>query len=289
MFPASFDYHRAETVEDAVRLLGGNPDAKLMAGGHSLIPMMKLRLAQPSAVIDIGRITGLAEIEAEEDGVRIGALATHASLASSSVLAHRCPLISEAAAKIADPAVRNKGTIGGNIAHADPASDLPAALLAAQATVHLHGPDGAREVAADAFFTGLLETDMAESEMLIAVTVPGWPAATGGAYLKHEHPASGYAICGAAAVVTVTAGKVTAARLAFNGVTPVAMAARGVNQALRGIVATDNVAIDRAVEHHLVFDDEPLSDIHASGDYRVALATAYGRRALKAARDRALA
>lgn len=289
MFPASFDYHRAETVEDAVRLLDAHPDAKLMAGGHSLIPMMKLRLAQPTAVIDIGRIAGLATIEADGDGVRMGALATHAALASSSVVARRCPLIGEAASKIADPAVRNKGTLGGNIAHADPASDLPAALLAAQATIHLQGPSGARRVAVGSYFTGLLETDMAENEVLVAVTVPGWPAATGAAYLKHEHPASGYAICGAAAVVTVTAGKVTAAQLAFNGVTPVAMAARGVNQALRGVVATDNVAFDHAVEHHLVFDDEPLGDIHASGDYRIALAAAYGKRALKAARDRALA
>ncbi len=289
MFPASFDYHRAKSIEDAVRLLGSNPDAKLMAGGHSLIPMMKLRLAQPSAVIDIARIAGLAGIERDGEDVRIGALTTHATLATSRVLAGRCPLISEAASKIADPAVRNKGTIGGNIAHADPASDLPAALLAVNATIHLHGPDGPRQVAVASFFTGLLETDLGEGELLTAVTVPAWPAGTGAAYLKNEHPASGYAICGAAAVVTITAGTITAAHLAFNGVTAVPMASGGVGKALRGVVATDNAAIDQAVEDHLVFDDEPLGDLHASGEYRIVLATAYGKRALRAARDRALA
>ncbi len=281
MFPANFDYHRASSVEDAVRLLGLNPDAKLLAGGHSLIPMMKLRLAAPGALIDIGRIADLRGISESEGRIRVGALTTHAEVAGSDLLAQRCPMLAETARQIADPAVRNKGTVGGNIAHADPASDLPAVLVALDATVHLLGSAGARQVAAGEFFTGLLESDIRADEVLTAVDFAWRAPGSGGVYLKVENPASGYAVCGAAAIVRQGA----AAALCFNGIAATPVVASGVCQALAGSDLSD-AAIASAVEGHLKVDD-PLSDVHASGEYRLQLAKTYGKRALAAARDRA--
>jgi carbon-monoxide dehydrogenase medium subunit len=285
MFPASFDYHRAESVDDALALLGRLADAEVLAGGQSLIPMMKLRLLQPAAVVDIG---GLAELRgiAETGGtVRIGALTTHAELAKSDLLRRRCPLLAEAAAVVADPQVRNRGTIGGNLAHADPASDLPGVVLALGATLRLRGPGGARAVAAGDFFRGLMETDVGEGELLTAVEVPVRTGRTGSAYVKFEHPASGYAVCGAAAVVTLgDGGRVERARLCFNGITATPLDAAAVAGALAGGDAAD-AAIAAAVAGLAVA--EPLADPFASGPYRVALAREHGRRALALARDRA--
>jgi len=277
MYPASFEYYRASSVNEALKLLDEHADAKLLAGGHSLIPMMKLRLAHPAAVVDIGRIDALKGVVKEGEMCHVGALTTHNEVAASCL--KKCtPVVAEAAGKVGDPAVRNKGTIGGNVAHADPASDLPAALLVAGATMHLQGPGGTRSVAAADFFTGLLETAMKEGEILTLIDVPCLSG--GSAYLKVEHPASGYAVCGAAAVVE--GGQVT---LAYNGVAPVPFIAVAVGAALAGSDLSDE-AIDKAVDENLSVDD-PLSDVHASGEYRVALAKAYGKRALKAARDRA--
>jgi carbon-monoxide dehydrogenase medium subunit len=288
MYPASFEYHRPASVGEAVRLLGEHEGAKVLAGGHSLLPMMKLRLAHPPALIDIGRIADLKGIHRKGDATHIGALTTHTELASSVELKTHCPLISEAAAKIADPAVRNKGTIGGNIAHADPASDLPAVLVALGARIVLTGRSE-RTVAAKDFFVGLLTTDVREDEILTRVEVPdvhGKGGPTGTAYLKVEHPASGYAVCGAAAVVSKNAdGTCAAARLCFNGVTATPYDAEGLAKDLVGQPLNDSV-IDQAVLDHVHIDD-PLSDVHASGLYRMELAKVYGKRALKAARDRA--
>ena len=285
MYPASCDYYRATSLAEAVELLGEHPEARLLAGGHSLIPMMKLRLAQPAALIDIGRVAELGGIQATDGCVRIGALATHAEVAGSAALQGACPLLAEAAAQIADPQVRNKGTLGGNIAHADPGSDLPAVLVALDATVHLHGPDGARSVAAREFFTDLLTTAMVAGEVLVDVEAAALGAGTGSAYLKVEHPASGYAVCGAAAVVRLQEGAVAAASLAFNGVTTTPYLATAVTEALSGGDGSDT-AIDQAVDTHLAIA-EPMGDLHASGEYRGHLAAAYGKRALKLARDRA--
>ena len=287
MYPAACDYYRAASLEEAVELLGEHPDARLLAGGHSLIPLMKLRLAQPTALIDIGRIAELGGIEAVDGGVRIGSLATHAEVVNSAAVAQACPLLAEAARQIADPQVRNKGTLGGNIAHADPASDLPAVLVALDATVHLHGAEGARSVPARRFFTGLLTTAMAAGEVLTHVELAAIGAGAGSAYLKVEHPASGYAVCGAAAVMRLEGGKVAAASLAFNGVTATPHQESAAANALVGSDGSDG-AIDAAVEGHLDFS-EPMSDLHASSEYRCHLATVYGKRALKLARDRAAA
>ena len=286
MIPAKCDYYRARNLEEAVALLGRHENAKLLAGGHSLIPLMKLRLAHPSALVDIGRIADLKGICRDGDSVHIGALTTHAEIAASEVLAHHCPLLAEAAARIGDPQVRNKGTLGGNIAHADPASDPPAVLMATGATIKILGADGEREVAAADFFLGLLHTECAASEVITGVRVPAHGAATGSAYLKVEHPASGYAVCGAAAVMTIESGALTAGTLVFNGIAATPLAATAVTDALVGTSAEDS-AIAAAINEHLEVG-EPLGDIHASGPYRVALARVYGRRALELARDRAL-
>ncbi len=281
MFPTAFDYHRAESVDEALRLLREHEDAKLLAGGHSLLPMMKLRLAAPEVVIDIGRIASLRGPHATADGVRIGSLTTHHALATDPMVAERAPLVAEAAAHIADPAVRHRGTIGGNIAHADPASDLPAVLVALGASVHITGNEGSRQVAASDFFTGLLETDLDEHELLTAIDVP-MQSSAGVCYAKHEHPASGYAVVGAAAVVVMEGGQCTEARLAWNGVAAVPPVAD-----LSSLIGTavDDEAIAAALADWST--DDPLGDLHASGDYRLHLARVYGRRALACARDRA--
>jgi carbon-monoxide dehydrogenase medium subunit len=285
MYPAEFQYHRASSAADALDLLDQNPGAKFLAGGHSLIPMMKLRLAQPGVLIDIGRLDELQGVSVNGDALRVGSLTTHSEIASSSELHSHCPILAEAASKIADPQVRNKGTIGGNIAHADPASDLPAVLVALGAKIHLRSQAGSRTVDAADFFVDLLTTSLADNEIMTEIEIPKLGAGTGSAYLKVEHPASGYAVCGAAAVVTIESGTCSSARLAFNGVTATPLAALDVVKALIGGDADDD-AIDLAVGSRLSVPD-PMSDLHASGEYRTALAAAYGKRALKSARDRA--
>ena len=207
MFPAQFEYHRAESLDEALSLLGQHGGAKVLAGGHSLLPMMKLRLAQPPALVDIGRVGELRGIRRSGDSLRIGSLTTHAEVAASKEIRSGCAILAEAAGKIGDPHVRNLGTVGGNIAHADPASDLPAVLVALAATIHLKSAGGSRQVAAGDFFLDLLTTDMKPGEILTAVEVPVLQGA-GSVYLKVEHPASGYAICGAAAVWLVVTSNV---------------------------------------------------------------------------------
>lgn len=285
MYPTQCDYFRASSTREAIELLGQHQNATILAGGHSLIPMMKLRLTSPTALIDIGRIAEIKGISRTDGMVGIGALTTHAELAGSDILAAHCPLLAEAAAKIADPLVRNKGTIGGNIAHADPAADLPAVMLALGAEMELQSADGTRRVSASDFFIGLLTCAVRPGELLTRIDVPVAGPGTGTAYLKVPHPASGYAICGAAAVVTMEGGSCKAASLAFNGVAATPVAAGAVVAALVG-TDIDDAAIGSAVDGNLSITD-PLGDIHASGYYRVQLARTYGKRALQLARDRA--
>ncbi len=285
MYPAKFDYFRAASIEEAVALLHRHRDSKVLAGGHSLLPIMKLRLAHPSALVDIGHIHILRGISHHNSTIRIGALTTHTTIAASDMLVEECPLLADAAGHVGDPQVRNKGTIGGNIAHADPASDLPAVLVALDATINMSGPAGNRTMAARDFFTGLLESDLGEHEILTAIDVPRARRGSGSCYLKFEHPASGYAICGAAAIVGGGRASAAVVELAYNGITATPHHAVAVGEALAGTSLTD-AEIDRAVDEHLEID-EPLGDVQASGEYRVELAKVYGKRALKAARDRA--
>ncbi|MDA2932932.1 xanthine dehydrogenase family protein subunit M [Acidobacteria bacterium AH-259-D05] len=286
MYPAKFEYYRANSVEEAVDLLQQHSGAKLLAGGHSLIPVMKLRLTRPAALVDIGRISELAGIEERDGRLWVGALTTHAALAASDVLKKKCPILAEAAGHVADLQVRNKGTIGGNIAHADPGADLPAVILALEAVIHTTRSKGDRQINASDFFLDLLQTDLQSDEVLTAVELPTLEAGTGSCYLKFEHPASGYAVCGAAATVKLAEdGSCQHIRLCFNGVTATAYDAVAVRDALVGKPMDDNT-IDQAVNEHLTFTD-PIGDTFASGPYRTEMAKVYARRALKMACDRA--
>ncbi len=280
MYPAQFDYRRAGSVDEALSLLQENEEAKLMAGGHSLIPMMKLRLAQPPLVIDIGRLDELKGISAGDGSVRVGALTTHAEIAGSDLLAAHCPVLAEAAGHIGDAQVRNRGTIGGNIAHADPGSDLPPVLVLLGATVHIQSPAGARSVAAADFFQDLLMTDVGEDEILTHIELPA--TESGAAYLKFEHPASGYAVVGAAAAVRTQRGHCTRAGLVVGGVgaTPTAVD-------VSSLIGSDLSDEALAAAADGLDTEDPIGDIFASGDYRVHVGKVYGKRALAAARDRA--
>ena len=287
MFAANFDYYRASSVAEAGRLLAEHPGAKLLAGGHSLIPLLKLRLAAPSAVIDIGRVAELRGISAGSDGLRIGALTTHAEIAASSDVQQHAAALAEAAGQIGDPAVRNRGTIGGNLAHADPASDLPTVLAALGATLSVVGPGGERSVAADGFFQGLMMTALGENEVLTAITVPAAGAGSGSAYAKFPHPASRYAVVGAAASVTASNGSCSGASVAVGGLTPAPVRCAGVEGALSGQALTADAIAAAAEAVTGDVGDDLIGDVFASADYRKAVASVYVRRALTAAAERA--
>ncbi len=283
MYPPKFDYHRASSVEEAIALRKEH-DGKFMAGGHSLIPVMKLRLADPGCIVDIGRIDALRGVCPDGATVKIGALTTHASVHASDELPDALP---EAAGWIGDPMVRNRGTVGGNVAHADPSSDLPTVLTALGATMKIAGDGGSREVAAADFFTGLFETAMGEDELLTEVSVPAKAAGTGTAYSKLFNPASRYAIVGAAVSVTMSNGTCSSATVAIGGLTPNAKRCGSVEAALAGKEMSEaNIeAAANAVAADL--GDDILSDIHASADYRKKMASVFVKRAITKAVGRA--
>ena len=284
MYPAPFDYLRVTSVAEALAALDAHPDGKLLAGGHSLLPALKLRLAEPATLIDIGRVAELRAVARHNGTLAIGSLATHGEVAGSDMVLAGARLVAEACGKVGDPAVRNWGTVGGNLAHADPASDPPAALVAAGARLELKSASGPRYVAAEVFFVDLFLTALAPDELITAVQVPVAVARTGSAYLKHPHPASGYAVCGAAAVVTLdAAGRCLSARLAIGGVGPVPAA---IDLAALAGETLDRPAVDAALARLDIPD--PLSDPYASGDYRLRLARVLGRRAVLLAGERAV-
>jgi len=287
MYSANFDYHRAKSLSDAQRLLAANPGAKLLAGGHSLIPLMKLRLATPSAVVDIGRIPELRGISKSGDTIRIGSLTTHAEIAASGDVQKSAGALAEAAGLVGDPAVRSRGTIGGNIAHADPASDLPTVLVALNAQIVAVGPKGERTMAADGFFTGIMSTALAEDEVVTAIVVPASAKGQGSAYVKFSHPASRYAVIGVAASVTMSKNECSAARVALGGLLPHASRARAVEKALTG-KSLDAAAIAAAAAQVASdLGNEVTGDIFASAEYRAAVAPVYVKRAIAAAAARA--
>jgi carbon-monoxide dehydrogenase medium subunit len=287
MYPASFEYHRPSTLEEAIGLLSEHgEDAKLLAGGHSLIPLMKFRLTQPAHLIDMRRIDGLKGIRQEQDAVVIGALTTHYQIESSDALKSSFPILAEAAAKIGDPQVRNLGTIGGSLAHADPAADWPALVLALGAELHIVGPTAGRVIPADEFFVDLLTTSLAPDEVLAEVRFPLPPASAGAAYEKHTHAASRFAVCGVAAlVVPGDGGTCREARVAVTGVGPKATRARGVEEALAG-KKLDAQSIAAAAEKGADGIDI-TADLQGSVEYKAHLARVYTRRALEKAAGRA--
>jgi aerobic carbon-monoxide dehydrogenase medium subunit len=287
VYSADFDYYRAQSLADAQKLLQAHPGSKLLAGGHSLIPLMKLRLATPPAVIDIGRVTELRGISVDGSTIRIGSLTTHAELAASADLRRSAAALADAAGQIGDPAVRHRGTIGGNIAHADPASDLPTVLVALGARIAAIGPAGERAIDADRFFTGLMTTALHDNEIVTAILVPAATRGQGSAYVKFAHPASRYAVVGVAASVTMTGGACAAARVAIGGLVPAAKRTAAVERALAGQPGSE-AAIERAAAAVAAdLGDDVSGDIFASAEYRAAVAPVYVRRALGAAVTRA--
>lgn len=283
MIAAQFDYQAPATLDEALSLLAADPDgAKVLAGGHSLIPAMKLRLAQPQLLIDIARIKSLAYIREEGDQILIGATTTHYQLESSDLLKNICPLLPACAGAIGDVQVRNKGTIGGSLAHSDPAGDWPAAALALGAELVLKGPNGERTVKADSFFIDLLTTDIQPGEILREIRFKKPSGRFGQAYQKVPHPASGYAVVGVAVHLALNDdGSCSAAGVGVTGVSTKAFRAQGVESALAGSSLDDQAIAAAAAK---VCDGiNATNDLYASSDYRRHLAEVHTRRAIKAA------
>lgn len=280
MIPVAFDYARPRSLDEALGLLAAHgEDAKLLAGGHSLIPAMKLRLAQPKILIDIGGIGDLRSIDQQDGKIAIGALTTHYEIESSDLLKQSCPLLPEVAGKIGDMQVRNKGTIGGSCVHADPAGDWPAAMLAIDAEFEVVGRNGNRTIAAKDFFVGMLTSAIGPDEILKVIRVPA--TAKSAAYVKFAQKASGFAIAGVAAIVDKQRKEVA---VGVTGVAPAAYRAASVEASLRGSdlsSATIASAAEKAAD-----GVDPLSDIHASAEFRAHLARVQAKRALELAASR---
>ena len=266
MIPASFEYERAGFVDEAVALLGRDEDAKLLAGGHSLVPAMRLRISRPSLLVDIGRLDDLRYVREDGDRIAIGALTRHAALVRDPVLAQHCALIAEAAALIGDPQVRHRGTIGGSVAHGDPASDLATILLTLDADFVAHGNDGKRTIRAAEFFTGAFETALARQEMLTEIRIPKVAA---GKYLKHVRRAHDWATVGVAAARID--GRV---QIGLTSMGPTPLRARRVEEALASGASPASAAA------HTADGTVPPSDVSASSEYRAHLAQVLVRRAL---------
>ena len=284
MISMAFDYSRATSVDDALaKLKAADGAAKLIAGGHSLIPLMKLRMSEPGVLIDIARIPGLAGIRQQGDRIEIGAATTHNEVASSALLASVCPVLSEAAGEIGDLQVRNRGTMGGSLAHADPAADYPAVMLALDADIHVKSATGARTIKASDFFQGLFTVDLSPDEIITAVQIAPTKSA---AYAKLNQRASHFAIVGVAAAVEVKGGTIQSARIGLTGASSHAMRLKNVEEALAGKPATEE-SIAAASKLAGVGIDDINSDIHAGDEYRRAMIAVFTERALKKAMTRA--
>ncbi len=285
MFPASFEYHRAGSVKEALAMLRHfGDDAKLLAGGHSLVTMMKMRLATPAHLIDIGSVRELSGIREEAGRIVIGAANTHRQVETSAVVRQKLGLLAECAAVIGDVQVRNRGTLGGSMAHADPAADYPAAVLALDGEVGLESESGARSVKADDFFIDLMTTAAQPGEIVTAVRFTPPAPGAGYAYLKHRQPASGFALVGVAAIVTLDGkGNFQSVRVGVTGLCAKAFRAKAVESALAG-KGRDATAQAAA---HVTDGADALSDIHASSEFRSELARVYTRRSIEQAAARA--
>jgi aerobic carbon-monoxide dehydrogenase medium subunit len=282
MYPAQFEYHAPGTVKEVLDLLGRlKDDAKLLAGGHSLLPAMKLRLAQPKHVIDLKKVPGLSGIREDGATLTIGAMTTHYAVESSPVVKSKCPVLASAAGMIGDPMVRNLGTIGGSLAHADPAADYPASIIALGAEMVAEGPKGKRTIKADDFFKGLLTTALSDDEILTEIRVPVCGPKVGCAYLKFPHPASRFAVVGVAAVLSMDGGKVAKAGIGITGAGTKAVRAKGVEAGLVG-KALDAATIQAAAEKAPDGVDVQ-ADLQGSEDYKRHLLKVFARRAIEAA------
>jgi carbon-monoxide dehydrogenase medium subunit len=282
MIASPFDYARANTLDEALDLLAQNEDAKILAGGQSLIPAMKLRLAMPSMLVDIARIKDLSYITEDSDQVRIGAMTTHYQIESSDLLKDICPLMPECASQIGDMQVRNKGTIGGSLAHSDPAGDWPAAILALDADLVAASKGGERVIKAGDFFVDLLTTSLQPNEILREIRINKPPGRSGYAYMKMPHPASGFAVVGVAANLSFNGGgECKSAGIGITGVSSKAYRAASVETSLTGARLDDNSIA--AASSHATDSIDVNGDVFASEDYRRHLAAVYTRRAIAAA------
>lgn len=285
MIPPAFDYVAPRSVGEAISLLSSlGEDAKLLAGGHSLLPMMKLRFAQPGTLIDINRIPELRGISEDGGVIRIGAMTTETELINSKLLQDRLPLLPEAAKLIADPQVRNRGTIGGDIAHGDPGNDHPAIAMALDATFVLQGPNGERQVQAVDFFHGTYMTELAENEILTAILIQPFASGTGYCYQKLKRKTGDWATAGAAVVLRLSGGVITHARIGLTNVAPTALRATAAEAALMGQALTTATldAVVKAVRDAC----DPAEDLRGDAEYKTAMAGEMTRRAILAAAAR---
>jgi carbon-monoxide dehydrogenase medium subunit len=277
MIPARFEYEVAESPEHAIELLGSMEDAKVLAGGHSLIPAMRLRLARPALVVDIGRLSELSYVRDAGEHIAIGALTRHKDVRDAPLLQEHCPIVSHTAGLIGDPQVRHRGTIGGSLSHGDPASDLPTVMLALDATLHIRGSDGERVVSAAEFFTGVFQTAVAPGELLVEVRVPKLGSATGWSYVKMSRRAQDWATVAVASLVERKNGSVERAAIALTNMGATPLRASSAEAALAGGSSVAEAAA------RIAEGTEPPSDHAGSSDFRKHLAQVLGRRSLEEA------
>lgn len=285
MIPSGFEYHAASSVEDAIKLLNEHEDAKVLAGGHSLLPMMKLRFAEPAHLVDINGLAELKGIRLEGDRIHIGAMTTENELIASDVLQQHCPLLVDAARLVADPQVRNRGTVGGDVAHGDPGNDHPAVMLALDAEFTLQGPDGRRTVPANGFFLGTYWTGLEEGELLTGISVPVLKQGTGYGYNKLKRKTGDYATAGAPVVLTLDGDVCREIRIGLTNVAPMAIRAEAAEDLLRGQVITDAL-IEQAAEQVMAACD-PAEDLRGDAEYKTHMAAEMARRSIRDALERA--
>ena len=284
MIPGEFDYHQPKSVADAVALLAQNPEAKILAGGMSLIPAMRFRLANPPILIDINAIEGLDYVKQLTHHLAIGAMTRESALEVSDVVQSGYQLLADAAHVIADPLVRNRATVGGNIAHADPANDHPAVMLAYDAKVVATGPKGTRQIEIDSFFTDIFTTELAHDEVLTEIQIPNPPAGSGGAYLKIERKVGDYATSGVAVMLTMAGGVCADVRIGLTNVAPVPMRAKNAEKVLKGNAITD--ALLEAAGRAAAAECDPNPDLRGSVEYKRDLTRILVKRAIRKALTR---
>jgi carbon-monoxide dehydrogenase medium subunit len=287
MIPAAFDYIAPQSLSEAVRALGAHgEEAKLLAGGHSLLPLLKLRLANPKLLIDLSKIPGLGNISQQDDKIVVGALATHYQIESSALLKSKCPLLPQTARAIGDVQVRNRGTIGGSLTHADPSADWPAAILALGGELKLSGPKGERQIAAAEFFLGAMTTAIEPTEILTEIRVPVSSRRYGSAYLKMAQQASGFAIVGVAVWLRLAQNtRCEDIGVGVTGLSEKPFRARAVESRLRGNKLTPKLIEESAAQ--VGEGSDPMEDLHASAKFRAHLAQVYTSRAIAEAGKRA--
>jgi carbon-monoxide dehydrogenase medium subunit len=285
MIPGAFDYHAPQTVDEAIALLVQHgDDAKILAGGQSLIPAMRFRLASPTLLIDINKLTDLEYLREENGHLAIGALTREMMLEDSTLLRQTYPLLADAARVIADPLVRNRATVGGNLAHADPANDHPAVMLAYGAEVVARGPNGARVIPIDELFVGLFETSLHHDELLVEIRIPRPPASSGGAYVKNERKVGDYAVSAVAVQLTMAGATCSAARIGLTNVNSVPMRALNAEQALIGRQLSEDVL--EAAGRAAAAECDPSADLRGSVEYKRDLTRVLTKRAIRKAAER---